>query len=508
MELNKNLILEGEFPVTFNIPGASIFNLPEKILQFGTGVLLRGLPDFFIDKANKKNVFNGRIVVVKSTGDNVSEFSTQDNLYTHCIKGVDNGNLVEEYIINASISKVLSAKRNWNDVLQYAENADLQIIISNTTEVGIALKEDDNIHATPPESFPAKLLAFLYKRYQHFNGREDSGMVIIPTELIVDNGKKLKDIIVKLAEINKLDKKFIDWLLNANEFCNSLVDRIVSGALKNNDLKNFEKLAGYTDDVAIMSESYSLWAIESSSEKTRKLLSFYKANETVIITNDINKYRELKLRLLNGTHTFSCGLGYLAGFNLVYEAMQENYMRRFIKDLMMDEIAQCIIGNEISELQAKDFAEKVIERFSNPYIEHKWLSITMQYSAKMKMRNVPLLLEWYQRKQDIPMHMAAGFAAYILFMKPVEKDSEWFYGLNNGTKYKIDDDKAEYFYTVWKNSSNKIVETVLSNTELWNYNLALLNGFANAVNNYLDAFINNNFMVVIDSINKQDESIS
>src|SRR6186997_3664458 len=82
------------------IPDEALFNLPERVLQFGTGVLLRGLPDYFIDKANRQGIFNGRIVVVKSTthGD-TSAFEKQDGLYTHCIRGIENGQKKEENII-------------------------------------------------------------------------------------------------------------------------------------------------------------------------------------------------------------------------------------------------------------------------------------------------------------------------------------------------------------------------------------------------------------------------
>src|ERR1700730_1573709 len=96
-------------------PWEAIFVLPEKVLQFGTGVLLRGLPDYFIDKANRSGIFNGRIVVVKSTdaGD-ANVFNGQDALYTLCIRGVENGKKTEENIICSAISRVLSAKQQWN----------------------------------------------------------------------------------------------------------------------------------------------------------------------------------------------------------------------------------------------------------------------------------------------------------------------------------------------------------------------------------------------------------
>ena len=504
MQLNKDTVATAVFPENFIVPNTSIFQLPEKVLQFGTGVLLRGLPDFYIDKANKQNIFNGRVVVVKSTGSDIDAFTKQDGLYTHCIKGIDNGNKVEAYIINASISKVLSAKENWDAILKYAESEAMQIIISNTTEVGIILKDDDDIHTSPPESFPAKLLAFLYHRFKYFDGTIESGMVIIPTELIVDNGNKLKAIVNELAVINNLDKNFLDWLNKANDFCNSLVDRIVPGALKKEDQLAFETIAGYKDDLAIMSEPYSLWAIESSSQKTKDILSFYKADESVIITNEINKYRELKLRLLNGTHSFCCGLAFLAGFNFVHEAMRENWFNTFIKQLMLQEITTCITGKSINNNEAEMFEGKVIERFSNTSIEHKWLSITMQYSAKMKMRNVPLLLAWYQHKNIIPVHMATGFAAYILFMKPVQIIDNIFYGMNNEKLYKINDAKASYFHELWQqNTIENITEKVLSNTDLWDADLNTLNGFTGTVQHFLRHFSEKKFQEAISNLSKR-----
>jgi tagaturonate reductase len=151
----------------WSLPSESVFQLPEKVLQFGTGVLLRGLPDYFINKANNQGIFNGRVVIVKSTSSGgTNEFASQDSLYTHCIRGIENGNPVEENIINASVSRVLSAKDEWNEILKCAENPEMEVVISNTTEVGIALKADDTINDTPPISFPGKLLAFLYSRYQ------------------------------------------------------------------------------------------------------------------------------------------------------------------------------------------------------------------------------------------------------------------------------------------------------------------------------------------------------
>src|SRR5688572_22660866 len=134
MQLSKENLKQIKKP-GLDVPDEKILELPEKVLQFGTGVLLRGLPDYFIDKANKQGIFNGRVVVVKSTDSDSSAFDRQDGLYTICVRGVENGKSVEENIINASVSRVLGAKTEWKKILQCAHRPEMKIILSNTTEV-------------------------------------------------------------------------------------------------------------------------------------------------------------------------------------------------------------------------------------------------------------------------------------------------------------------------------------------------------------------------------------
>ncbi|MEY3060707.1 MAG: Tagaturonate reductase, partial [Bacteroidota bacterium] len=94
----------------------TVLDYPEKVLQFGTGVLLRALPDFFIDVANKQGKFKGRIVMVKSTPGQVdTAYEDQDNLFTHIIKGLDQGKLIDKMHINSSISRCLHAEDNWDE---------------------------------------------------------------------------------------------------------------------------------------------------------------------------------------------------------------------------------------------------------------------------------------------------------------------------------------------------------------------------------------------------------
>jgi tagaturonate reductase len=412
MMLNKNTY------ATINTDNAdTLFALPEKVLQFGTGVLLRGLPDYFIDKANKQGLFNGRIVVVKSTDQGGTDaYAAQDGLYTLLEKGIENGLPVERTTINASISRVVSAKTEWQAVLDCAANPAIQIIISNTTEVGITLLASD-ANSLLPESFPGKLLHFLMERYRVFNGSMESGLVVIPTELISDNGIKLKEIVIELAKLKGLDEAFINWVNTANDFCSSLVDCIVPGKLPANEQVQFEQKVGYQDSLAIMSEPYRLWAIETANEKTAAILSFAVADARVILAPSINKYKEIKLRLLNATHSLCCGVAILSEFLTVRDALNDKTFKDFLSSMLLDEIVPLVADGDITMEEARSFALQVVDRFSNQSIEHLWVNIAVQYTAKMQMRVVPLVDKYVKQHGKAPTLMSFGFAAFLLFMK-------------------------------------------------------------------------------------------
>lgn len=484
------------------IPDESAFDLPERVLQFGTGMLLRGLPDFYIDKANRNGTFNGRIVMVKSThhGD-ASAFKRQDGLYTVCERGVFKGEKVERDTVSASISRVLIADGDWDEILSCAHDPGIDIIISNTTEMGIQLVKDD-IKMAPPKSFPGKLVAVLHERFIAFDGDKDSGFVIVPTELLPDNGKKLEAIVMELAHLNALDDAFIEWLESANHFCNSLVDRIVTGMPPPEERNAFYEHLGYRDELLTVTEVYSLWAIEGD-EYIKNKLSFRKADDGIKIESDINLYRELKLRLLNGTHTFACGMAWLANIETVHDAMADPTMSRFLQQLMLSEIAPAI-PMEISGQVTTDFAQQVLDRFRNPHIRHLWKTIANNYSQKMKLRCVPLLINHYSKKLEVPPLMALSFAAYFIYMSAEREEDGRYFGKMNETEYLIEDTRAAIFYSLRKiHSMEDVVKKVLNDTAYWEENLLSLPGFTDDVLDAMNRIRNHGMKEAMEATIKQ-----
>ncbi|MFN8348113.1 MAG: tagaturonate reductase [Spirosomataceae bacterium] len=476
------------------------FDLPVKVLQFGTGVLLRGLCDYLIDHANKQHVFNGRIVVVKSTAGSADDFAAQDGLYTVCVRGVDNaGQIIDEATTVGAISRVVSAQDNWRGILQIARNPHLEVIISNTTEVGIQYVEE-NIFQSPPQSFPGKLTAFLYERFRTYGGKKDKGVVVVPTELITDNGLKLRECVEKLSAFNELGKLFNKWLKYHVKFCNSLVDRIVPGKPDPATQAALEAKLGYEDSLLTVAEPYYLWAIEGD-ERVKKVLSFEQLFENVIVDEDISYYRERKLRILNGSHSTAAPLGYLSGFDITFQCMNDPAMSKYYETVIYEEIVPTLPFDEQKE-ELRSFAGDILNRYRNPFIQQKLIGITLQQTSKMNARNVTTIRRYYQQFGSVPKHFALGFAAYLLFMKAVKQENDKYFGQRGEEFYWINDEQAAYFYQKWEGitaeSAGELVQSVLSDTKLWEVDLTKLAGFAEAVKGYLTDMMNNGVKAILE----------
>jgi tagaturonate reductase len=288
-----------------------------------------------------------------------------------------------------------------------------------------------------------------------------------------------------------------------------LVDRIVPGKPPLAMQAKMEAENGYIDELMTMSEAYHLWAIESDQEKVHEVLSFRKTDPGLIITPDIDLFRELKLRLLNGSHTFSCGLAFLSGFDTVKEAMDNADFAAWISRLMIHEIAPAITNENISIDAAREFAGKVLDRFCNPHMEHRWLSITLQYSSKMKMRNIPVIQNYLHRFDDVPEFMSLGIAAHLLFMKCEQDADGKFYGERNGTKYPVNDDHAGWYAEKWSKAGNpsQLVVDVLGNEAFWGTGSLHAPEFVKAITSKLQEMLQSGALPVLKMISQQTKPV-
>lgn len=477
-----------------------LFHLPEKVIQFGTGILLRGLVDYLIDKANKNNCFNGRVVIVKSTGNSVDEFTAQNNLYTLLEKGRRNGEEVEQRTIVACVSRVIPAHEQWQKIIQCAAEPSIEIVVSNTTEAGLVF-DQENINDEAPKSFPAKLTAYLWHRFKAFNGDEQKGMVILPTELLSNNGNLLKQFVLQHATNNKLPVEFSNWINNSNYFCNTLVDRIVPGRSEKNDLINWNENIQYTDHIHATVEPYLLWAIEGNDYIKQKL-SFIQTDKRAVVDESIERYKELKLRILNGSNTTVAATAYLAGLNTVYDSVMDEVFRPFTEQLMNLEIIPTIIDNYPS---APDFARQVIDRFENSFIRYPLLNITMQGSSKMNSRNTATIIRYFKKFDKYPPLMSIGLSSFFLFYMPAGKGNNIYYGMRNNEKYSYRDEHSVFLCstlvgTDWNSieAAERAISAILNNDKIFSPELASLPGIVEMIANLCRELNNNGIKKTIE----------
>lgn len=438
---------------------------PERIIQFGTGVLLRGLVDYSIQNANDQDCFKGSIVMVKSTKSVGESFEDQDCMYHLAVRGFEFGLERQSYQLNQSISRTVNANTQWEQFLELAAKAELDIIVSNTTEAGLVLNPADKISAMPPSSFPCKLLALLQRRFLVFGGDFQKGYTIIPTELISNNGKVLQAVVLELAKLNSCTDVFMDWIVKANNFCSSLVDRIVTGKPDREKMTAHWHKLGMTDNLLIECEPYLLWAIEGN-EAVQEKLSFALPNSGVVVANDIDRFKELKLRLLNGTHSFLAAKAFFEDFVFVKDAMKSEAFLAFTKALMHEEIAPSL-NLPIGETTA--YAHSIVDRFSNRFIDHFWINITLNYTQKMMLRNYESVARYHQKFGKLPWMMVKCFAYYLRFMQPVRVDEQNnYFGNKNGEEYLINDPLAQHFFEFKENyGTAAFVSNILSKKEIW-----------------------------------------
>lgn len=393
------------------LPPPSTLALPETVVQFGTGAFLRGFADYFIDEANRRGSFLGSVVAISSTGSGRDAvLREQEGLFTLAIQGLENGVPRRQCRVISSINRTLSAGEDWDAVLASARDPGIRLVISNTTEVGIALDETDSFDARPPRSFPGKLTRFLYERAVHFDFAPERGLVVLPCELIEDNGATLGAIVHRLAGIWQLDDRFDSWLTAAVDFRNTLVDRIVPGALPPDDAGRVERALGYRDGMITACETYALFAIEGD-ETLRARLGFAD-DPRIVVAPNIRPYRERKVRILNGGHTISVPVALLAGLETVRDATEDPIVGQFLRRAILDEIVP-----SLDVPDAESFARDVVQRFANPYIRHSLIDITLHATTKMRVRVVPSIVQYAERNGQVPEALAFGFAAHLAFLR-------------------------------------------------------------------------------------------
>ncbi|QRX84167.1 tagaturonate reductase [Glaciimonas sp. PAMC28666] len=446
--------------------------MPIKFIQFGEGNFLRAYIDWQIDLLNERVGLNAGVVVVRPRGHTVKPLlDVQDGLFTTLIQGLDeNGEAVKQYRKISCVQREINAVTMFADYLALARNPDTRFVVSNTTEAGIVTNDTDAYADAPPLSFPAKLTRLLYERFLHFDGAQDKGWVFLPCELIDHNGPALKAAVLHFATLWQLGERFIDWLEQANTFCSTLVDRIVSG-FPENQMADIEAELGYKDQFFVVAEYYYVLVIQGPSWLADEL-RLADAGLNIKLVDDIAPYKQIKVGILNGGHTTLVPVALLAGLTSVSEAVNDPDIGGFLIAALEQEIIPAL-PMPLDELT--QFADDVLRRFRNPTIHHRLEAIALNSWPKFAARVMPQLTGFHTLTGKLPKRLILALASTLL--------------LYRGDVITLSDDAATlaWFQAAWlrvQSGQGEIEELVsqwLANSSLWGSDLNQIAGLSDAV---------------------------
>ncbi|MBU2902085.1 tagaturonate reductase [Maribacter dokdonensis] len=470
-------------------------SLPIKVMQFGGGNFLRAFVDISIQKINNATTFNAGVAVIKPTarGD-YQELKSQDGLFSVQLEGYENNIFVQDLTVVDCIQKVINPYSEWQKYIDLSKTPELRFIISNTTEAGIVFNSDDAFDHTPPKEFPAKLTVWLFHRFKHFDGALDKGCILLPVELIDKNGEALKQCILQYADHWSLEESFKNWISEACIFYNTLVDRIVSGYPKDK-IEEIEAKLGFKDQLAVAGELYQSWLLEGPDDILNEF-PFNKTDLNIELVSDLESYRNLKVRILNGAHTSMVPVAYLLGERLVKDAMKNTQVTNFIHQVLMSEVLETL---DFPQDYKEQFANDVVNRFKNPALEHQLISIALNSTSKFVTRLLPSLKDYLKIKGSLPTNITFALSALIRFYE----------GSFNNDKINLNDTSSvlEYFSNTWEQfrendiDLNTLTTRLLGNSDIWQEDLNQITGLTNMVYNNLSNIEKYGFEEAVTMIN-------
>ncbi|WP_143316755.1 tagaturonate reductase [Clostridium sp. HBUAS56017] len=463
-----------------------VIKSPIKIMQIGEGNFLTSFFDWMVYKSIVAGKYEGSIALTcpLNFDQKINTLKEQDMLYTVTQRGFRDNVEVDESDIISVFSKVFNYNVDWNSFMEIAELESLEVIISNTTEAGLAYKEVELNKVSVDGLYPGKLTAFLMHRFENLKDKSKK-LLIFPCELVDDNGKVLEEMVKKHAESFGASAEFKAWLNASCVFLSNLVDRIVPGFPRENTEEYFEKL-GYIDNAASVCEPFFLWGIEGSEEYD-KILPLKSAGLNVKWADSLYDIHLLKVSILNGSHTLITPLGILKGFERVDELIEDLEEKAFLNEALENEIIPSLKNDD-----AEEYAKTILQRFRNPHLKHKLESISMNSVSKFVNRDLPTVKAYIEDNNALPKNMVIGLAGLLRFYQIEKKEDKYVGHSFKGQEYPVFDvpNVLEFMSSVNKEYSVKnedYVKVVLSNTELWGEDLTLIKGLTVAVSEALES---------------------
>lgn len=442
-----------------------------KVVQFGEGNFLRTFVDVYFDTLNAEGYGPYEVSIVKPiTFGTLDKFRAQNNKYHVVLRGMENGSAVENVLAVNSIADVIDPFNNIDAYYALATDKDVKIVVSNTTEAGICYNENDKIDGFETTTFPAKLTKFIYKRYQ----AGLPGVYFMPVELIDRNADELKKCVESYIDLWNLGEDFKKWNEENNFYCNTLVDRIVSGFPRDEETKaHLIDIIGEKDELMSIGEPFGLWAVEDKGNIS-DYIKDGKHNVEVVLAKDITYYKKRKVRVLNGSHTNLVPAGLMHGMVTVADCMQNEKVRAFVQNTLDNEINP-FVSDSLEATQ--QFAQSTLERFENPFLNHRLESILLNSVSKWRARVLPSFEDYMAKYNKLPTFLTIGFSYLMALLSSIEKTENGCIAKVGGNTISVMDDAPNLQHFI----DGKSVADFMKKVDVWGQDLTKIDGFEKAV---------------------------
>lgn len=390
-----------------------------KVLQFGQGNFLRTFADVYFETLNQEGLDYQVYVATAIPHENLEAFRRQGNRYHVVLRGSQGGQPVEQVLPVTCLQEVIDPFLEPEAFYALAEDPELKLIVSNTTEAGIQFHSQDSFEGFADITFPAKVTKFLYRRFQ----AGQPGIYLLPVELIDNNAGELARCVEEYITLWGLPQEFRQWNQRENFYCNTLVDRIVSGYPR--------------------------------EEETRRHL-------------------ENKVRVLNGSHTNLVAAGLWEGCSTVYDCVGAPKLRAFVLDTLEREIVP-FVSQDVAA--TREFAASVLDRFANPYLNHQLTSILLNSVSKWKARDLPSFQDYFQREGKIPRNLTKGLAYLVELYRRAQRREDGFVAVLPGREIPLVDEERYLTYFL----EGGTVESFLGDETIWGEDLTQYPGLLHTV---------------------------
>ena len=390
-----------------------------RIVHIGFGAFHRAHQALFTDRLLNKGNSDWAICEVNIVGGEelINDIRKQDHLYTVLEKGATSK---QAYIIGSVKESLLAPIDGIEAILEKMADPVVEIVSLTVTEKGYCmlpggagldlnnqLIKSDLSSPTKPMSAPGVIVEALYRRMQ----RGLKSFTALSCDNMPENGLVLKKAILDLA--NARDPELAQWIETNTTFPCTMVDRIVPAATAETLTEIQDVLGGMFDPCGIACEPFIQWVIEDNFVTARPNWNEVGAE----FVDNVVPYEEMKLRMLNGSHSFLAYLGYLAGYENINDCMNDEAYKQATLSLMLQQQAPTL--NVPPQVNLQQYAEKLIERFSNPSLKHRTWQIAMDGTQKLPQRLLDSIRWHIKHNSDFSL-LALGVAGWMRYVGGID----------------------------------------------------------------------------------------